>query len=182
MNFSELVKTRQSVRKYSTTTPVEKEKIEKCIEAARLAPSACNSQPWTFIVVDDLKLVKDVANATFSPVVSFNKFAVQAPVIVVIVIEKPKVITQIGEVMKNREFPLLDIGIAAEHFCLQAHELGLGTCMMGWFNEKKITQLLNIPAKKRIGLCISLGYPAEGYHLRKKIRKETDIICRYNSY
>jgi len=182
MNFLELVKTRQSVRKYDASRAVGKEKIEKCIEAARLAPSACNSQPWTFIVVDDKKLVKDVAKATFSQVVSFNKFAVDAPVIVLIVIEKPKIITQIGEVMKNREFPLLDIGIAAEHFCLQAHEQGLGTCMMGWFNEKKIMQLLGIPAKKRIGLCISLGYPVDGYYFREKIRKDTDKICKFNSY
>lgn len=181
MSFFKLVKTRQSVRKYSYNL-VEKEKIEKCIETARLAPSACNSQPWTFVVVDDKELAKEVANATFSKAISFNKFALDAPVMVVIVIEKPKVIAQIGGSIKNREFPLLDIGIAADHFCYQAHELGLGTCMLGWFNEKKVKSLLNIPKKKRVALCISVGYPVDNYHFRKKIRKDTEEMCKYNSY
>ncbi|MFH2143295.1 MAG: nitroreductase family protein [Bacteroidota bacterium] len=181
MSFIELVKSRQSVRKYSDKT-VEKEKIEMCIEAARLAPSACNSQPWTFIVVNDRELSLEIAKATYSPVISFNKFAKQAPVMIVIVIEKPKTITQIGEAVKNREFPLIDIGIAGEHFCLQAHDLGLGTCMIGWFNEKKVKELLNIPEKKRVGFCISLGYQVDNYKFRKKIRKQTDQMCKFNSY
>jgi nitroreductase len=181
MSFIELVKQRQSVRKYSDK-PVEKEKIDQCIEAARLAPSACNSQPWTFIVVNNRDLALEVAKATFNPVINFNRFAKQAPVMIVIVIEKPKTITQIGEAVKDREFPLIDLGIAGEHFCLQAHDLGLGTCMIGWFNEKKVKELLNIPEKKRVGFCISLGYPVENYKFRTKIRKQKEQMCRYNSY
>ncbi len=95
MDFIELVKKRFSVRKYKQQA-VEKEKLEKCLEAARLAPSASNSQPWKFIVVNDAGLVGKVANETFGPLASFNKFVSQAPVIVVIVLEKPKLITQIG--------------------------------------------------------------------------------------
>ena len=182
MDFSKLVKSRQSVRKYDFDKKVERGKIEKCIEAARLAPSACNSQPWSFIVVDDPELSQQVAKSTFSKIISFNKFAAEAPVIAVIVIEKPKLITQIGEALKDREFPLIDIGIAAQHFCLQAHELGLGTCMMGWFDEKKIKGLLQIPRKKRIGLCISMGYEVENYPLRKKIRKAAEGMFSYNRY
>ncbi len=180
-NFFELVSNRQSVRKYSGKK-VEKEKIQQCIEAARLAPSACNSQPWTFIVVDEPVLSKKVAKATYSPIIAFNKFAKHSTVMIAIVIERPKSIAQIGDAIKDREFPLIDIGIAAEHFCLQATDLGLGTCMIGWFNEKKIKSLLNIPANKRIGLCISVGYPAENYRLRKKIRKDINTMCKYNSY
>lgn len=101
---------------------------------------------------------------------------------VVMVIEKPRLITQIGGSIKNREFPLIDIGIAAEHFCLQAAELGLGTCIMGWFSEKRIKQLLNIPKRKRIGLVVSLGYEPEDYKLRKKIRKPLGEIYGFNSY
>jgi nitroreductase len=181
MEFIELITKRQSVREY-INRPVETEKIEKCIEAARLAPSASNSQPWKLIVVNDADLVKKVAAATFSSVVSFNKFTLQAPVLLVMVIEKPRVITQVGGFLKNREFPLIDIGIAAEHFCLQAAELGLGTCMMGWFGEKTIKKLLGIPKNKRLGLIISLGYTPEDYPLRKKIRKEKDVVLSYNSY
>ena len=80
------------------------------------------------------------------------------------------------------EYPKIDIGIAATHFCLQATELGLGTCMIGWFDEKKIHKLLNIPEKRKIGLVITLGYPPEDYKLRKKIRKNPDEICGFNSY
>lgn len=181
MNFQKLIYTRQSVRKYQNK-PVEREKLEQLIESVRIAPSASNSQPWKLIIVDEPELKDKVANATFSKLVAFNKFTVQAPVIAVLVIEKPRLITQIGGSVKNREFPLIDIGIAAEHFCLQAAELDLGTCMMGWFNEKKIKQLLNIPKKKRIGLVISLGYPPEDYKLREKTRKPADEMCSFNSY
>lgn len=181
MNFIELITKRQSVREYSNRE-VEIEKIEKCLEAARLAPSASNSQPWKLILVNDADLVKKVAAATFSSMVSFNKFTLQAPALLVMVIERPRVITQVGGFLKNREFPLIDIGIAAEHFCLQAAELGLGTCMMGWFGEKAIKKLLGIPKNKRLGLIISLGYAPEEYPLRQKIRKEKTLVQSYNKY
>jgi len=181
MDFQELLQKRQSVRKYRDK-PVEKEKIEKLIEAVHIAPSACNSQPWKLIIVDNPELKNKVAKATFSKAISFNKFAVEAPVIAVLVIEKAKPIAQIGGLIKNQEYPEYDIGIAAAHFCLQAAELGLGTCMIGWFNEKQIQKLLNIPRKRKIGLVITLGYPPEDYKQRKKNRKPLDEICGFNAY
>jgi len=181
LNFIELITKRQSVRKYSDKA-VEKEKVELCIEAARIAPSASNSQPWKFIVVDEPELKNKVAKATFSKLVSFNKFAPEAPVIIAIVLEKPRIITQVGGALKKKEFPLIDLGITAEHFCLQAAEVGLGTCMLGWFNHKKIKNLLNIPKEKTIGLIITLGYAPEEYTQRQKIRKETNTIVNYNKY
>jgi nitroreductase len=181
MIFKELINQRQSVRRY-IPREVEKEKIDKLIEAVRLAPSASNSQPWKLIIVDEPGLKNKVANATFSKLVWFNKFAPQASVMAVLVIEKPQIITQIGGSVKNREFALIDIGIAAEHFCLQAAELGLGTCMLGWFSEKKIKQLLNIPKKKRIGLVITLGYFSDDYKQREKIRKSKEEMSSFNSY
>ena len=181
MTFQELVNQRQSVRKYQEK-PVEREKMETILEAVHLAPSACNSQPWRMILVDNPELKNEVAKATFNKAVSFNRFAVQAPVIAVLVIEKPKLIAQIGGSLKNQEYPMYDIGIAAAHFCLQAAELGLGTCIIGWFDEKKIKTLLKIPEKKKIGLVITLGYPPDDYKLRKKIRKPLGEICGSNSY
>ena len=181
MTFQELINLRQSVRKYSET-PVEREKIEKIIEAVHIAPSACNSQPWKIIIVDEPELKNEVAKATFSKTIAFNKFTIEAPVIAVLVIEKAKLIAQIGGSIKDMEYPKIDIGIAAAHFCLQAAELGLGTCMIGWFDEKKIRQLLKIPEKRKIGLVITLGYPPADYKLRKKIRKPLDEICGFNSY
>ena len=181
MNFRELLNLRQSVRKYSNT-PVEKEKIQVLIEAVQFSPSACNSQPWKLVIVDDPELKDKVARTTFNNTVSFNKFAVEAPVIAVLVIEKPKLIAKIGGSIKNQEYPEYDIGIAASHFCLQAADLGLGTCMIGWFDEKKIKRLLQIPKKRKIALVITLGYPPEDYKMRKKIRKSADDICKFNSY
>jgi len=181
LNFLDLVKQRQSVRRYSPRK-VEKEKLERCLEAARLAPSASNSQPWTFIVVDDPVLKEKVACQTYDNLMSFNKFVSNAPVIVVFVIEKPKIITRIGSKIKSLDYPLIDIGISSEHFCLQATDEGLGTCMIGWFNEKPIKTLLNISQNKKIGLVVTVGYPIENYKQREKIRKSFDEVVRYNSY
>jgi len=180
-SFLDLVETRQSVRRYKPDK-VENEKLKRCLEAARLAPSASNSQPWTFVIIDQPELKEKVARQTFDTIVSFNKFVLEAPALLVMVIEKPKLVTQIGATIKKREFPLIDIGIAAEHFCLQATDEGLGTCMIGWFNERSIKKLLQIPAKKNIGLIITLGYPADGYNLREKSRKAFEEVVRYNRY
>lgn len=180
MDFLKLAQTRQSVRNYSNET-IEKEKLERCLEAARLAPSASNSQPWTFVVVDEPALKEKIARETYSQLVSFNKFAVQAGAIVVIVMEKPKLIAQIGGAIKKKEYSLIDIGIAAEHFCLQAAEEGLGTCMLGWFNEEPIKSLLRIPHSKTIGLLVTIGYPSN-QDIRDKNRKSIDEFRKYNIY
>jgi nitroreductase len=181
MDFADLIRTRQSVRSYADT-PVEAEKLAQLVEAVRLAPSASNAQPWKVIIVDEPGVRREVAEATFSQTISFNKFAPQAPVIAVLTIERTRTITQIGGWLKEREFPLIDIGIAAEHLCLQAADLGLGTCMIGWFNERKIRSLLGIPRSVRIGLLVTIGYPAEGYTLRPKVRKDTGEIAGRNMY
>jgi len=104
MPFVDLITRRQSVRTYADR-PVEPEKLDQLIEAVRLAPSASNSQPWKLILVTEPALKDRVAKATYSTLVSFNKFVPQAPVLAVLVMEKPKVITQIGATLKDRDFP-----------------------------------------------------------------------------
>jgi nitroreductase len=180
VNFIDLVKLRQSVRAYDDQ-PVEHEILERCVEAARLAPSASNSQPWKFIIIDEPVLKDKIARETYNSVVSFNKFALQAPVMVVIVIERASVITQIGERVKKREWTTIDIGIAAEHFCLRAAEEGLGTCMLGWFNEKRIKEILKISPKRTVALLITAGYPKTP-EIREKKRKSLKEIMMYNKY
>jgi nitroreductase len=180
MNFLDLVKKRQSVRKYLNKI-VEKEKIERCLEAARLAPSASNSQPWEFIIVDDPKLKEAVAKETFDRIISFNRFSLQAPVLILLISERSGLVRKIVETIKNKPFSLIDIGIAAEHFCLQAAEEGLGTCILGWFKEKEVKKLLNIPLPKRVELIITLGY-SESVEIRPKKRKAIDEIRSYNHY
>ena len=181
MIFSDLIKTRQSVRSYAGRA-VEPEKIAMLIESVRLAPSASNAQPWKLIIVDDPPLREAVANATFTNLISFNRFAPQAPVIAVITVEKTKTITQIGGWMKEREYPLVDLGIAAEHLCLQATDLGLGTCMIGWFDEKRIKALLQIPRNIRVGLLVTIGYPSDEYPLRPKSRHAVEAMSSFNRY
>lgn len=181
MKFLELITKRQSVRKYIDKA-VEKEKLMRCIEAARLAQSASNTQPWKFIVIDEPKLKDKVASETYDMVASFNKFVHQAPIIIAITLEKPSLINRIGGRIKKKEWKLIDVGIAAEHICLQATEEGLGTCMLGWYNEKNIKTLLQIPEKKSLALLISLGYFADDYKQREKIRKPLDEICSFNTY
>ncbi len=180
MSFLDLANKRYSVRNYKNT-PVPQEKINRCLEAARLAPSACNSQPWKFIVVDDPVFIKKLAKAAFEGILDFNHFAFKAPVLVVIVSERQKMFAKFGGIVKKKNFSLMDIAIAAEHFCLQAAEDELGTCMLGWFNEKKVKKTLSIPKLKRVELMISVGFSANEKIPRKK-RKSLNEIRNYNKY
>lgn len=177
MDFMELVNKRQSDRRYDATRKVDRAMVRTCLEAARLAPSACNSQPWKFVVVDDPVLHAQMAEAAAG--MGMNKFAKDAPVIVAVVLEKMNLTARIGSVIKDKEYSLLDVGIAVEHFCLQATALGLGTCILGWFDEKKVNRLLGI-GKRRIPLLITLGY-ATG-ETRKKSRKSLDEMSSWNAF
>lgn len=177
MKLIDLIKTRQSDRKY-LDKPVEKEKIERCLEAARLAPSASNSQPWEFIVVQEPNMKEKVAHATYSNLISFNRFVPSAPVVVVLNSWRPGLSINLGGILKNRQFNLIDAGIVAEHFCLQATEEGLGTCMLGWFDTRKIMKLLDIKAPKKPTLIITLGYSGHE-KIRDKKRKSLTEISRF---
>ena len=181
MELAHLISRRQSVRRYSDKA-VEPEKMNRLIEAVRLAPSACNTQPWTLLLVDDPDLRTAVAKATFGKGLSINQFALQAPLLAVLVIEPTSLAVKFGSLLKRRQLPLIDIGIAAAQLCLQAAELELGSCMLGWFDERKIKQLLNIPRRRRIGLLITLGYAAPDTPLRPKIRKPVAAMSGYNDY
>ncbi|MDR3246943.1 MAG: nitroreductase family protein [Prevotellaceae bacterium] len=178
MNFNELILERQSDRKYDVNKVVEDEKLMQCIESARLAPSACNAQPWKFIVVRDKLLREQIGDCAAS--MGMNKFCVDAPAIVALVLEKPNLTSKIGSVLQGKEYTLIDTGIVAYHFCLQASDLGLGTCMIGWFNEKKVRKLLGVPSSKRIPLLITAGYRAG--ELREKARKKLTEVYSIDKY
>lgn len=179
MNFLELVHKRQSVRQYSETK-VPRELIESCLETARLAPSACNSQPWSFIAVDDKKLKTTLAEMAFSGIYSMNQFAKTAPVIIAVITEKSRFQAKLGGYFRGTNFSLIDVGIACEHLILQAAEKGLGTCLLGWFNEKKVKKILKVPDSKKIDLLISLGYPASDL-IRGKKRFNLNEIIQWNA-
>ncbi len=179
MSFLDLVKKRRSVRRYSDG-PVPREAIERCIEAARLAPSACNSQPWYFIVVDEKGLKDDLGKAAFSGPYSMNAFAKTAPVLIAVVTEQSSYIARLGGRIKGVQYSLIDIGIACEHLILQAEEEGLGTCWLGWFNESAVKKALGLSRNKKVDIIISMGYPGEDAVFEKP-RKSRDEVRRYNS-
>ena len=177
MTFLELVRKRRSIRKYLPKT-VPREILDRCLESARLAPSACNSQPWFFIVVDDEKLKNQLADKAFSGIYSINSFVKKAPVIVVVVTKRSSYIVKLGGYFRGAQYNLIDVGIACEHFILQAEEEGLGTCWLGWFDEKAVKRILGIPQNEKIDVIISLGYP-ETQDVREKTRKPLDEIRRF---
>jgi nitroreductase len=179
-DFLQIARQRESVRAY-IDRKVDRKKIVRCIEAAQIAPSACNSQPWKFIIVDDEFLKNKIAETTSNKLLPLNHFTKQAPVHVVVVREKANFTSKMGQIIREKDFPSMDIGIATEHFCLQAVSEGLGTCMLGWFDVKKVQQLLNIPVNKRAELIITVGYPKNN-QTRTKKRKSLDEIMTFNSY
>ncbi len=178
MSFLDLARRRQSDRGYSDR-PVERGQIERCLAAAAFAPSACNSQPWFFVVVDDPALRTAVAEALRDPVM--NRFALSAPILVAVVAEQPALLPRLGGLVKDKPYYLMDIGMAVEHFCLQATDEGLGTCIIGWFDETRVRELLGIPKTRRVPLVVSLGY-ASDQAVRPKVRKIPDETYAYNRY
>ncbi|MCX7940771.1 MAG: nitroreductase family protein [Endomicrobia bacterium] len=165
-----IIQQRYSCRKF-LPLPVEEEKIVQCIEAARLAPSACNAQPWKFVVVNEINLKQRLVDEATSGIYKFSKFISQAPVIIVVIADLPSFLSKVGSLIRDVKFYLLDIGIACEHIVLQATELGLGTCYVGWFSEKGVRKVLDIPKKYKIPLLICMGYPDGSY-------KNSDFIRR----
>lgn len=177
-DFLQLVNARQSDRAYDESRAVEPEKLERILEAGWLAPSACNAQPWRFVVVTDKELAVKVGKAAAG--MGMNKFARTAPVHILVVEESANITSLLGGKVKDKHFPLIDVGIAAAHLVLAAESEGLGSCILGWFDEKEIKALTGIPASKRLLLDILIGYPAKDK--RKKSRKAKDKIISYNRY
>lgn len=175
----ELISARQSDRKYSDK-PVEKEKLERILEAGRIAPSACNAQPWKFIAVTEPELIRKIAEAASAKILGMNTFVGQAPVQIVVVREKPNFSSKIGGTVKNKDYSLIDIGIASENICLQAKSEGLGSCMIGWFDEDQLRKILSIPKTKRVELIITIGYSLSEQRVKK--RKAKEEVVGYNKY
>ena len=172
MNFTEIAQNRQSCRKYDENRPVEQEKLDAIVNAVRIAPSACNGQPY-FLTVCRGEKAQEVAKATTG--MGMNKFAAQAPVLIVIS-EAPYVKSAaLGAKVKNNDYRSIDIGIAAAHLTAEATAQGLGSCILGWFDDGKIRDICSLDSPVR--LVITLGYPLDA--LREKKRKDTDELVQY---
>ena len=172
MNFTEIAEKRQSCRSYDATREVEKEKLQAILESARLAPSACNGQPY-HITVCTGEAAKAAAKATQG--MGMNKFATDAPVLLVIT-EQPYVPTAaLGSKAKGLDYRSIDIGILAAYITAEAAAQGLGSCILGWLDKEKLQAFCKTQGEAR--LVITLGYPKEGDPLRQKKRKdEADLV------
>ncbi len=177
-SFQQLVQNRRSIRKY-LEKPVEREKILTCLEAARMAPSADHVQPWRYLVIDEPELKRKFTDEVFSGIYSKTKFAAKAPVIIVMLAKLDVVANRIGKQIQGIHYYFIDMGIAGEHIVLQAEELGLGTCWIGWFSTRKTRKLLNIPRKYKIVSLLSIGY-CESRPSKEKKRKTLSEIVWFN--
>lgn len=171
MNFSEIARNRQSCRNYDAAKEVEEEKLEAILESARLAPSACNSQPYHFTVCKG-EQAKEVAKAVGG--MGMNKFAAEAPVMLVIS-EQPYVATAaLGAKVKKNDYRSIDIGIAAAYITAEATAQGLGSCILGWLDGEKLRKICGVEMPVR--LVITIGYAKEEDKLRPKKRKDAEEL------
>ena len=173
MNFTEIAENRQSCRSYDPDRGVEQEKLDRILSAARLAPSACNGQPY-FITVCKGEAAKKTAKATQE--MGMNKFASDAPVLLVLS-EMPYVKTAaLGAKVKKNDYRSMDIGIAAAYITAEATAQGLGTCILGWLNDSEIREICGVDGAVR--LVITLGYAKADDKLRTKKRKDMDELVK----
>ena len=171
MNFTEIANVRQSCRKYDADRAVEREKLDAILEAARLSPSACNGQPY-HITVCHGESAKRVAPAVMG--MGMNKFAADAPILLVVSEEDYVKTAALGAKVKGNDYRSIDIGIVAAYITAEATAQGLSSCILGWLDDKRIREICGL--SKPVRLVITLGYAAEDDKLRDKKRKPLDEL------
>lgn len=171
MDLMEAIKTRRSIRRYKPT-PVPEGLLKEVLNAARLAPSADNAQPWRIVVVMDEQLKLELAAAS-----NGQKFMAQAPLVLVICGLPGDAFPTIGGYMSS---DIIDVSIAVDHLTLAAHAVGLGTCWIGWFKEEKVKKILGIPEDVRVVALTPLGYPDETPD--RTPRKNLEELVVYDRY
>jgi nitroreductase len=179
MGVLDIIKNRRSIRKYENK-PISREDLTVILEAARLAPSACNSQPWHFVAFDEPEAKKAFAEEAFSGIYKPTQFVENAPVIVAVVSDNGNLATRLGNMVKRTLFWVMDTGIACQNLVLQAQSMGIGSCWIGWFDHKRAAKYLGVGAGKRVEILIALGYPAEAPEPRP--RKEFGEVVSFNKY
>lgn len=170
-----LIWQRRSIRRF-LESPIPREKILLCLEAARWAPSAENVQPWRFLVIDDPEVKQRFAEKVFSGIYFPSRFAQHAPVLILVLARLDILANRVGKQIQGVAYHLLDIGMAGEHLVLQAEELGLSTCWIGWFNLKKARKFFSIPRKYKIISLIALGYAAKRPPRAPRKKKLSEIV------
>jgi len=176
----EVIRKRRSVRRF-LPDPVEEWKIIEMAEAARLAPSACNVQPWRIIAVTDTTLLHELALKAIGGLVP-NTFAREAPLILALCTDIHMLTSAMGALFKKISYHQLDLGIAGEHLVLRATELDIGTCWIGWFNVKEARRILRIPPHVKVLSLIAAGYYREEELPGRAGKKELDQILYFEKY
>ena len=175
-DYFDLIARRESCRNFDPNRPVEKEKLQRCAEAAWIAPSACNGQPWKYLVVTNPEL-----NEKLRPLMmelGMNKFVKNCPAFAVVLEEATVLKVSLSQKFKDQDFAPIDVAFSASQFCYAATEQGLSTCIIGWHNEQKIRELFGLPKTTRVRLILAIGYAADET-LRKKQRKPIDDVIRF---
>ncbi len=182
MEFLDCIRRRRSARSFLPVA-VPAETVLYCLDAARLAPSSLNSQPWKFIVVDDPQLKSRVAGCICNPLLQSNMQARQAPVLILVVNALPDNASPLlRTAVKKFGMSQYDIGFAVQSLCLAATNAGLASCVMDTIRKKaRLRELLNIPPDKEICLAVALGYPT-GEEPPPQERKPLEEICSWNSF
>ena len=175
MNFMEIAQARQSCRRYDPDRPVEQAKLDAILEAVRLAPSACNGQPYHLTVCRG-DAAKAVAKATMG--MGMNQFAAEAPILIVISEEAYVKTAALGAKVKGNDYRSIDIGIAAAYLTAEAAAQGLGTCILGWLDDEKIRAVCGL--SRPVRLVVTLGYAADTP--REKKRKKLDELVSKVEY
>jgi nitroreductase len=174
-DFLELCQRRQSCRNFSSQI-VEHEKLKRCAEAGRLTHSACNAQPWSFIVVETPEKVELVGKCCQQ--LNQNSYITKAKAFIIILEEHAVLSPVIRCFIDSQYYAKGDIGAVTAYVCLEATAQGLGSCIVGLYDREKISSLLNIPIEKQFGAVIALGYPSDE-HIRPKNRKAFEDIVRF---
>jgi nitroreductase len=173
----ELVRGRRSCRCYDASRAVSRVLLDHCVEAARLAPSACNRQPWRFVVVDD-PIAVDALRAEGKRVGIPHPWWANVPVFVAVCARLDLLAHTLAPMVSGIPYYLIDVGIAGEHFVLAAEALGLGACWVGWFNDRAVRRILHLPRSLRLVSLLTVGWPAPGWERHPSARAElAEIRC-----
>lgn len=175
----ELLNKRQSVREYADKA-IPRRLLLSCLEAARLSPSACNVQPWEFVIIDDKELKERFCEIAFGGKFFPNRFAAKAPVVIAVLENFDKKVCKMTGYIHGENYHFLDIGIACSNLMLRAYELNIGACMLGWFDTQGAKKILGVGKEKNVITLIALGYPKKGFVNTQKNRKRIEEIAKFN--
>ena len=176
-DYFDLIQRRESCRNFDQNRPVEKEKLQRCAEAAWIAPSACNGQPWHYLIVTNPELVEKLRPLMME--FNMNKFVKNCLAFAVVLEENTILKVSLSQKFKDQDFAPIDVAFSCSQFCYAATEQGLSTCIIGWHNEQKIRELFHLPKTTRVRLIVAIGYAASDTLREKKRKPIEDVITFY---